>query len=486
MQYVYFISDEKPIKYPEIDNHYTWYPIHNNLSFEEFSELWQSKQPYAIYTYGEKFLCNFLPEIFNVRKRWVHLNSLPEKLDIIPNVFSACLHHEYDDDHPLISVITSTFHSKEKILRPFNSLKNQTYKNWEWVIWDDSKNTCTYENLLDMQKKDLRLRVYKAPRHSGSIGEMKRLASGVSYGSFILELDHDDDLHPELLQWIIDASKKHKEAVFFYCDTAMMYENSLKTHFYDEFFGYGYCSHINVWSDFYNKWVIQLAKASPNPVTLQHLIGLPNHVRVWRTEFYDKIGKHNPRLSVSDDYDLLIKSFIHGKWCHIIGCGYYQYLNEDGNFTFIRNSLIQHNVKHLYERYRHLLPSIPEKYVYEPYWKYEGEKFPMVHLTFDPYPHDYSIIMINTNKEKIEELLMNKNISLHIYLLDYISELETFPVEWKRKITWWKIKNNDYFVNDQEKYRYLSKLASGKYIINSDDFDLDNFPPLEKVESNNL
>ena len=486
MQYVYFISDKKPIKYPEIDNHYTWYPIHNNLSFEEFSELWQSKQPYAIYTYGEKFLCNFLPEIFNVRKRWVHLNSLPEKLDIIPNVFSACLHHEYDDDHPLISVITSTFHSKEKILRPFNSLKNQTYKNWEWVIWDDSKNTCTYENLLDMQKKDLRLRVYKAPRHSGSIGEMKRLASGVSYGSFILELDHDDDLHPELLQWIIDASKKHKEADFFYCDTAMIYENSLKTHFYDEFFGYGYCSHINVWSDFYNKWVIQLAKASPNPVTLQHLIGLPNHVRVWRTEFYDKIGKHNPRLSVSDDYDLLVKSFIHGKWCHIIGCGYYQYLNEDGNFTFIRNSLIQHNVKHLYERYRNLLPSIPENYVYEPYWKYEGEKFPIVHLTYDPYPHDYSIIMINTNKEKIEQLLMNNSISLHIYLLDYITELETFPVEWKRKITWWKIKNNDYFVNDQEKYRYLSKLASGKYIINSDDFDLDNFPPLEKVEPNNL
>jgi len=199
MQYVYFISPEILPKYPEIDEHYTWYHIHNDLSFEEFSELWQTNEPYAIYTYGKTIGWSFLNKIFNVRKRWVHLDVLPEKLDIIPNVFSTCLHHIYDDDHPLISVITSTFDSKEKIFRPLRSLQNQTYTNWEWVIWDDSKNNSTYENLLNIQKKDLRIRVYKAPKHSGSIGEMKRLASGVSYGSFILELDHDDDLHPELL-----------------------------------------------------------------------------------------------------------------------------------------------------------------------------------------------------------------------------------------------------------------------------------------------
>jgi glycosyltransferase involved in cell wall biosynthesis len=476
MQYVYFISEEIPTAYPEIDQHYKWYPIHTHLSFEDFSELWQTKQPYAIYTYKSGNICNFLNTIFNVRKRWIHLDTLPEKLDIVPNVFSACIHHTYDDDHPLISVITSTFHSKEKIYRPLNSLKNQTYTNWEWVIWDDSNNTCTYENLLDLQKKDLRIRVFKAPNHSGCIGEMKRLACGVSYGSFLLELDHDDDLHPELLQWIVDASKTHKDADFFYCDTAMMHEKSLKTHNYDEFYGYGYSSHIHIWSDFYNKWIIQLAKSYPNPVTVQHLIGLPNHVRVWRTAFYDKIGKHNPRLSVSDDYELLVKSFIHGKWCHINTCGYYQYLNEDGNFTFIRNSLIQHNVREIYKHYKHALPDIPHDYVYQPYWKYEKERFPFIHLTYDPRPHDYSIIMLYPNKAKVEELMKLENISLHIYMLDNIPELDDLPVEWKRKISWWKIKNKDYFVNEREKYLYLSKLARGKHVINSDDFNINNLP----------
>jgi len=476
MQYVYFISPEILPKYPEIDEHYTWYHIHNDLSFEEFSELWQTNEPYAIYTYGKTTGWSFLNKIFNVRKRWVHLDVLPEKLDIIPNVFSTCLHHIYDDDHPLISVITSTFDSKEKIFRPLRSLQNQTYTNWEWVIWDDSKNNSTYENLLNIQKKDLRIRVYKAPKHSGSIGEMKRLASGVSYGSFILELDHDDDLHPELLQWIVDASKRHKEADFFYCDTAMIYEKSLKTHSYDEFYSYGYGSHINVWSDFFNKWITHFAKSSPNPITLQHLIGLPNHVRVWRTAFYDKIGKHNPRLSVSDDYELLIKSFINGKWCHIVSCGYYQYLNEDGNFTFIRNSLIQHNVKEIYKHYTNKLPKIPENYKYQPYWKYDDCQFPVVHLTYDPYPHDYSIIMIKPTKEKIERFMKINDVSLHVYMLDDFPDLDNLLVEWKRKISWWKIKNEKYFENDEEKIRYLTKLARGKHIIMDDEFKV---PALE-------
>jgi glycosyltransferase involved in cell wall biosynthesis len=470
MQYIFFISEEIPTKYPKIDDNYTWHPIHKKTSFEEFSELWHSIQPYAIYTYGNNSLCDFLNKIFNVRKRWIHLNTLPEELCIVNNVFSSCLHHQYDDDHPLISVITSTFHSKEKIFRPFHSLQNQTYTNWEWVIWDDSKDNMTYENLLSIQKTDLRIRIYKAPTHSGSIGEMKRLACGVSYGSLIVELDHDDDLHPELFQWLIDASKKHSEADFFYCDTAMIHEKSLTSHSYDEFFGYGYCSHINVWSDFYNKWITQLINAKPNPVTLQHLVGLPNHVRVWRTAFYDKIGKHNPRLSVSDDYELLVKSFIHGKWCHITSCGYFQYLNEDGNFTFIRNSLIQHNVNHIYNHYKESLPEIPNDYKYEPYWKYDGNKFPNVNINYNPYPHDYSIIIVNPTKDKVEKLMNLNNFSLHVYMLNDYEGLDDHPPTWKRKISWWKIKNPEYFVNEDEKMRYLSKIATGNEIITDIDF----------------
>ena len=464
MQNIFFISSQKPETYPIIDSHYTWYPIHNKLTFEEFSELWHKKQPYAIYSYGDLTQWNYLSRIFNVRKRWIHLHSLPTELNVISNIFSTIMGHQYDSHHPLISVITSTFHSKEKILRPWNSLRSQTYTNWEWIVWDDSKDNLTYGDLLEMKKKDLRMRVYKAPEPNGSIGEMKRLAAGVSYGAFIVELDHDDELHPELFQWLIDASKKHKEADFFYCNTAELFEDTLKSHSYGDYFAYGYGSNINVWSEKYNQWITQIDNGPQNAVTLRHLIGLPNHIRVWRTAFYDKIGKHNPRLSVSDDYDLLIRSYIHGKWCHIRKCGYYQYRNADGNFTFIRNSLIQHNVKYLYEHYKSQLPQIPESHKIQPFWKSDDGDYPVTHLTYDPEPHEYSIIMLDATKEKIESIL-NLGISFHIYIVGPCPDI---AVEWRKKVSWWCLGTED----KAEKIRYIKRgIATGTTVLTEDELD---------------
>jgi len=470
MQTILFISNTKPEKYPSIDKHYEWFGIHKNISFEEFSEIYHNKKPYAIYTYGNMNIWNYLSSIFEVRKKWIHLNIVPNNLDIIPCVFSGIIEHQFDSHHPLLSVITTTYNSKEKIQRPWKTLRNQTYTNWEWVVWDDSEDNKTYENLLEMQKKDLRMRVYKAPKHSGIIGEMKRLASGVAYGSFIIELDHDDEIHPELFKWIVDASKEHQEANFFYCDSAQLYEKPLnstnkllKTHSYGDFFGYGYAGHSNIWSEMHNQWIVSTICAPPNAITLRHLIGMPNHIRVWKTELYDKIGKHNPRLSVSDDYELLVKSYIHGKWCHIRECGYYQYRNHDGNFTFIRNSLIQHNVKHIYNHYKSLLPKPNEHFKIEPVWKFDNNIYPTTHLTYDPKPYDYSIILIDPIIEKLQTIFtINK--SIHVYIIGKLPN--NILKEWNTKITWWDLGSND--TND--KLRYAKKLlATGKNILLEND-----------------
>ena len=461
---LFFISPDKPEIYPIIDKHYEWYHIHNALTFEAFSELVHKYRPYGIYTYGDISNWNYLPNIFSIRKKWVHLETLPRELDVTTNVFSSILKHKYDSDNPLISVITTTFHSKEKIKRPLNSLKSQSYTNWEWVIWDDSKDNLTYGDLLEIKKTDLRIRVYKAPEHSGVIGEMKRLAAGVSYGSFILELDHDDELHPDLLKWIIEASVKYKEADFFYCHTAELYENTLISRSYGDFFAYGYGANVNIWSDIYNRWITQTITAVPNPVTLRHLVGLPNHVRVWRTAFYDKIGKHNPRLSVSDDYDLLVKSYLGGKWCLIQECAYYQYINESGNFTNIRNSLIQHNVFHLHNFYKHLLPEVPVNHKFQPFWIDDGQEFPKIHFTYDPNPHEYSIIMLEPTKEKIINIL-NISASIHIYIIGNCPDI---PIEIRKKVSWWDLGTNDI----AQKIRYAKlALVRGETVLMEDEID---------------
>ena len=355
---------------PKTDPHYTLLPVRSPQSFAALSTLWQTHQPVAVYTHGtvDPRTWAALSVTYQVRRRWVHFDELPTHIDVAATAFSASLQ---PPDTPLLSVITSTYNSGAKILRPFRSLQAQTYTHWNWIIWDDSPTPATYETLLDLESRDLRIQVYRAPRPSGSIGAMKRRAAGLATGDFIVEVDHDDELHPALFQWIVDAAAAHPAAQFFYTDAAELHEGTLAPVSYGDFFGFGYGMHENVWSETHGRYVTAAITPQPNPTTLRHLVGLPNHVRVWRTPFYDAIGKHNPTLTVADDYDLLLRSWFSGAiWCHIRACGYYQYRNADGNFTAIRNGLIQHTVTEIASRAP--LPPTDPRAGRRPIWADDG------------------------------------------------------------------------------------------------------------------
>lgn len=259
--------------------------------------------------------------------------------------------HPLDSDHPLISVFTTTYKSGDKIFRPLLSLKQQTYSNWEWIVWDDSDDgyTETWETLQKEAQADSRIRLFKANRHSGFIGEMKRLACGVASGSILVEVDHDDLLHDDLLKWIVLASKKYPDAQFFATDDLELFEEGEAPFSYGDIAGLGYGSNMRRWIR--GQWHCTRPVIPPNPITLSYIVGVPNHVRAWKRDFYHRINGHNPQLPVADDYDLLLRTFIHGTpWVHIAEPGYYQFRNNGGNnFTFKRNALIQHLVKNTWK-----------------------------------------------------------------------------------------------------------------------------------------
>jgi sRNA-binding carbon storage regulator CsrA len=69
--------------------------------------------------------------------------------------------------------------------------------------------------------------------------------------------------------------------------------------------------------------------ADVNALSIRHIVGAPNHVRCWKKEFYHKIGGHNKELSVLDDLDILIRTFLNGKMCKIPKVLYIQHEGED-------------------------------------------------------------------------------------------------------------------------------------------------------------
>lgn len=307
-----------------------------------------------------------------LRNRWCHFEEGISDCQLADLALSSYLKNAIDHPlrttHPIISVITTTFKSGNKLLRPLESLHAQTYQHWEWIVWDDSPedDTETFQHLQELAAHDYRIRVYRAPKHSGFIGEMKQMAAGLARGDWVLELDHDDIIVPRLFEWISQIHNKHPNAEFIYSDCIELFEGSEEPWAYGEGFSKGYGAYAS--QRIRGKYHHVVQTSPINPHTLSHIVGVPNHIRVWKRTFYEAIGKHNERLPVADDYELILRTFLasplktrttlyddnsNARWVRIVYPAYYQYRNAGGNnFTFLRNALIQELVAHVYRLYK--------------------------------------------------------------------------------------------------------------------------------------
>jgi glycosyltransferase involved in cell wall biosynthesis len=320
-------------------------------SFKLFSLLWRKHNVKVFVTIGgpiDKWIDNFGFFPYSVRKKWLHCKTLKDfRKEDIPYCLIAS---RSGQDRPLISVMTTTFNSGDKLNRPLESLNRQTYNNWEWIIWDDSKDDETWEQLKRLAMTDMRIRIYRAP-HNGYIGEVKRRSGALAQGEWIVELDHDDHITDDLFEIILKIKKRYPNAGFIYSDFLMLSEDGENPQTFGDMaaFGYGFYFKEYIRGKFHNIYYGQTI----NPITASHIVGVPNHVRIWKRSVYEDIDKHNEDLPVVDDYELLLRTFLHDtEWVRIPKPCYVQYNNSGGNnFTYIRNKLIQHLSEYTWKVY---------------------------------------------------------------------------------------------------------------------------------------
>lgn len=291
----------------------------------------------------------------SIRTRWIHYSD-------ISNFNVGSIRHAYietvfnkDTLNPLISIFTPAYKSQHRIQRPFRSLRSQTYKNWEWVIVDDSDDgDVTLNQLKELEKQDSRIRVYKT-KHSGIIGAVKRDAAMLCRGEYLVELDHDDDLIHTALEDIknsFDRLGDRKEEVGMlvsYCSE--VFEENLTSYHYGNIWGMGYGSYYKEFCFMFNKWLDVAVNPLLNATTMSHIVAVPNHVRVWTSKAYRDLNGHNKDLWVADDYDLIVRTFLKYRIATIPKLLYIQYRNSgSNNFTFIRNGAIQELTQDVYNK----------------------------------------------------------------------------------------------------------------------------------------
>lgn len=457
----------------------------------------------VIISHGELEQAMKLDPLITSRNKKFAWSHKTEASDITKEFIEACYNNHTHIQYPApkISVVSTAFKSGSRIERPWKTLKSQIFRDWEWIVVDDNFTADAgdfEQQLYELTEGDDRVKYVRIGfEHSGYIGEVKRYGFMLAMGEWILELDHDDELSADLfarINTLVTTEPKMKtEYGFIYTDTVELFEKTLRSHTYGETFAYGTGSSYYVCcvdQDF-TKQCVSVAPHI-NPTSMSHIVGAPNHVRIWRRDVYLKTGGHNPRLSVGDDYDLMLRTFLETKFVKIGGVqAYFQFRNEGGsNFTFIRNALIQYNVKHTYPEYEEKIKArfqeLEQEMCCVPKTPYAKERF---EYEWDPYDTDItkpciSIIMPTYNrpvhlKRAITSVLNQTYQNFVLYIIgDKCPTLDDFmPVFFEqrknkdlyRKIRWWNLEKNWGAGGAIPRNYALERLVTTKWVAYLDD-----------------
>ena len=317
-----------------------------------YNETVDDVDPDAIVTVGgiEEQQVHLMCAPLDVRRRWVHFKEAPKNLGEI--AYNVAMNYILNTPIPKVSLFTPAYNTPlDRLWRLYNSIQAQTSYDWEWVIVNDSpKNKRLSEELKMLSKLDSRVKIFTFSKSSGGvIGDVKYKAASLCRGDLLAEVDHDDELMPKCVEYLIEASEARPESGFFYTDCVELNEQGQSMK-YPEGFAFGYGSYRKE-----GDWDVNVC-VGVNPKTIRHIVGVPNHIRAWRKEVYHAIGGHNRRLSIADDYELIVRTFLHTRFCHIEALGYIQYIynNSTGQNTHdATRGDIQRRVRSIMLHYNH-------------------------------------------------------------------------------------------------------------------------------------
>ena len=268
---------------------------------------------------------------------------------VCQSVFRNCKYHR-----PKFSIFTPTYKTGDRIFRTYESLKKQTFRNWEWVVVDDSPDDETWTKLQLISNQDYRVKIHKIyPLTGGNVGLSKNRAAMLCDGEWVCELDHDDALVSDCLETCYNAIEKHPDAGFLYTDSCEVYEDGeMKSYDHDwsgnwyarpdNYFDFGYAGHSWVEAD--GKKYLAHWYPDINPLTIRFNISMPNHAKMWDRKVYLEMGGHNKFIPVADDLEINIRTFLNTKIIHLKKVLYLQYNN--------RNSTVDNNSTDINRRAR--------------------------------------------------------------------------------------------------------------------------------------
>jgi glycosyltransferase involved in cell wall biosynthesis len=227
------------------------------------------------------------------------------------------------------------------LMELFETICGQTHTNWEWIVYLNNK--CIPSFVPDVIKNHPQVKVFHAYTENNNVGLIKKHAFECGTGDVLVEVDHDDLITPDCLEKL-NVAYQDDSVGFVYSDGAVL-------HMKDEFVPY---SKEHGWSYRMFNWkgknLYAMDSFEPSSHSLCYIWYAPDHVRTWRKSVYEQVGGHNPELSICDDHELCIRTYLITKMVRIPEVLYIYRITGENTFLE-RNAAIQAKTKELHNQY---------------------------------------------------------------------------------------------------------------------------------------
>lgn len=184
-------------------------------------------------------------------------------------------------EHPLVSVLMTSFNRSDFIAEAIESILASTYQNFELIIVDDVSTDDTYNIAKAYERKDERVKVFLNEANLGDYANRNQAASYAS-GKYLKYLDSDDTIYPEGLAYCVQQMELHPLSSF---GIAMPDEKAESDAILME-------SESVVYNQFF---------------VADHLLAGPSGSIIKRT-FFEQINKFNPAFRMASDFHFNLKA----------------------------------------------------------------------------------------------------------------------------------------------------------------------------------
>lgn len=113
-------------------------------------------------------------------------------------------------DTPILSVLMPVFNSEQFVAEAIESILNQTFKDFEFLILDDASTDKSLEIIKDFEKRDSRIKIYQNDKNLGVVASRNKLIN-LSKGKYIAWLDSDDVAIETRLKKQVNFLEAHPE-----------------------------------------------------------------------------------------------------------------------------------------------------------------------------------------------------------------------------------------------------------------------------------